>query len=51
MSPQQTPGQKVIPLNNLYTVILAVACGLALATIGYVLYTCYTQYGTVLPPQ
>jgi len=51
MSPQQGPGQKITPLNNLYTVILAIAFGLAVATIGYVLYMCYVQYGTILPPQ
>ena len=51
MSPQQTPGQKVTPPSNVYTGILAVACGLALVTIVYVLYMCYVQYGTVLPPQ
>lgn len=51
MSPQQTSGQKVTPLNNLYTVILAVAFGLTFATVCYVLYVCYVQYGTILPPQ
>ncbi len=51
MSPQQVPGQKITPPNNLYTVILAVACGLAAATMCYVIYMCYVQYGTILPPQ
>lgn len=51
MSPQQAPGQKIAPLNNLYTVILAVAFGVTFATVCYVLYMCYVQYGTILPPQ
>jgi hypothetical protein len=50
MSPQQGPGQKVIPQNNLYTVILAVACAIAAITTIYVVYMCYTQYGTIMPP-
>lgn len=48
MSPQ---GQNVKPLNNLYTVLLAVAAILTLAAAGYVFYMCYVQYGSVLPPQ
>lgn len=44
-------GQNVKPLSNIYTVLLAVAAFLTLSAAGYVLYMCYTQYGTVLPPQ
>jgi hypothetical protein len=51
MSPQQGPGLKVAPPNNIYTAILAVACALAAATTCYVLYMCYVQYGTILPLQ
>jgi len=52
MSPQgQNPGQRIKPSNNLYTAILTVASLTVLATVVYVLYMCYMQYGTVLPPQ
>jgi hypothetical protein len=44
-------GQNVKPLNNLYTVLLGVATIMTLITAGYVLYMCYVQYGSFLPPQ
>ena len=37
---------KTVAENNLYTVILALAFGLVLATSIFVAYKCYTQYGT-----
>jgi hypothetical protein len=40
-------GAKVTPPSNLYTVVLAVAVGVVLATSAYVAYACYTQYGTI----
>ncbi len=50
MSPNGKPGaQKPTPLNNLYTAILAMACGVVLATAAFVLYMCYVQYERILP--
>jgi hypothetical protein len=47
MSPMPQPrGGKIGPPSNLYTVILAVAFGVVLATFAYVTYTCNVQYGT-----
>ncbi len=47
MSPMPQPrGGKIAPPSNLYTVILALAFGVVLATFGYVVYACQTQYGT-----
>jgi hypothetical protein len=49
MSPMPQPrGAKISPPSNLYTVILAVAFGVVLATAGYVAFACYTQYGTII---
>lgn len=50
MSPNGQPGtQKSTPLNNLYTAILAMAFGVVLATMAFVLYMCYVQYERILP--
>jgi len=47
MSPMPQPrGGKVGPASNLYTVILALAFAVVLATAGYVVYACKMQYGT-----
>jgi len=47
MSPMPQPrGGKTAPASNLYTVILALAFGVVLATVAYVVYACNTQYGT-----
>ena len=37
----------VVASNNLYTIILALAFGVVLATAAYVSYTCYVQYDTI----
>lgn len=34
--------------NNLYTAILAVACGVVVATMFFVAYMCHQQYGVIL---
>ena len=47
MSPIAQTRGKVSPPSNLYTVILAVAFGVVLATAAYVAFACYTQYGTI----
>ena len=48
MSPiTQPPGKKISVPDNLYTVILALAFFIVLATAGLVTYLCYTQYGTI----
>lgn len=48
MSPEgQIRGGKIIPVNNLYTVVLALAFGIVLATAALVAYKCYFQYGTL----
>lgn len=48
MSPDgQTLSRKFLAPDNLYTVILAVAVGVVLATIVFVTYKCYIQYGTI----
>jgi hypothetical protein len=47
MSPMpQQRGGKIAPASNLYTVILALAFGVVLATAVYVVYACKIQYGT-----
>jgi biopolymer transport protein ExbB/TolQ len=38
---------KTVATSNIYTIILAVAFGLVVATAAYVAYMCYTQYGTI----
>jgi hypothetical protein len=48
MSPAgQTRGNKITIPENLYTVIVAAACGAVLATAIFVAYQCYSQYGTL----
>lgn len=47
MSPIAQTHGKVSPPSNLYTVILAVAFGVVLATAAYVTFACYTQYRTI----
>ena len=48
MSPDiQIRGGKVIASNNLYTVILALALCLVLATVVFVAFKCYFQYETI----
>ncbi len=48
MSPNgQSRGGKVSASNNLYTVVLALAFCIVLATAALVAYKCYFQYGTI----
>ena len=48
MSPnRQKRGGKIIAYSNLYTVILALAFAIVLATAVFVAYKCYFQYGTI----
>ena len=48
MSPNmQTRSKKVSIPSNIYTVILAIAFSIVLATAAFVAYTCYFQYGTI----
>jgi hypothetical protein len=48
MSPDgQIRGGKPAASDNLYTVILALACAVVLATAAFVGYKCYFQYGTI----
>jgi hypothetical protein len=48
MSPKgRDRGGKIIASDNLYTVILAFACGIVLATAAFVAYKCYFQYGAI----
>jgi flagellin-like protein len=47
MSPNgHLPGTKPVAQNNLYTVILAIAVAVVLATLAFVAVKCYLQYGT-----
>jgi hypothetical protein len=46
MSELQTAG-KVQASSNLYTALLALACGIVLATAGFVSYKCWFDYGTL----
>ncbi len=48
MSPDgQSRGGKAIASNNIYTVVLALAFGIVLATAVFVAYKCYFQYETI----
>jgi len=48
MSPNgPTRGEKPIASSNLYTVILALALCVVLATAALVAYKCHLQYGTI----
>jgi len=52
MSPDpHTRGKKITAPDNLYTVILAVAFCVVLATAVFVAYQCYTQYETIFKVQ
>ncbi|HUT29129.1 MAG TPA: hypothetical protein VMX13_04990 [Sedimentisphaerales bacterium] len=49
MSPGgRNQGGRVAATDNLYTVVLALAFGVVLATAVFVTYKCYRQYGSVL---
>jgi preprotein translocase subunit Sss1 len=48
MSPMSQPrGGRFSPPSNEYTMMLAIAVGVLLATIGYVTYACYMRYDTI----
>jgi len=48
MSPDgQSRNRKVVVYNNLYTIVLAIAFCVVLATAALVAYKCYFQYGTI----
>lgn len=48
MSPNgQAQGKKITAPNNVYTVILAIACGVVVATAIFVLLECNSQYGVM----
>jgi hypothetical protein len=48
MSPDvQLRGGKPVAFSNIYTIILAVAFGVVLATAAFVAYKCYFDYGTL----
>ncbi|MFA5292806.1 MAG: hypothetical protein WC496_07205 [Phycisphaerae bacterium] len=47
MSDIQTTG-KVKPASNLYTALLALACGVVAAAAGYITYRCWLDYETIL---
>jgi hypothetical protein len=48
MSPDtQTRSKKASVPSNIYTVIIAIAFSIVLATAAFVAYTCYSQYGTI----
>ncbi len=48
MSPNgRATGRKIIALDNLYTVLLAVAVAAVLVSAVFVAFKCYTQYGTI----
>ena len=52
MSPVvQSGGKKITQADNLYTVILAVAFCVVVATAAFVAYQCYTQYETIFKIQ
>jgi len=52
MSPLlQSRGKKITAADNLYTVILAVAFLVVLATAVFVTYQCYSQYDTIFKIQ
>jgi len=48
MSPNgQNRGGKTAVFSNLYTIILALAFGVVVATASFVAYKCYFQYDTI----
>jgi hypothetical protein len=40
-------GKNITAANNIYTIILALAFAVVLATAAFVAYKCYLQYGTI----
>jgi len=48
MSPMNQSGKKIAIPNNIYTALLAASFGSLLATICFVAYKCFTQYGTLI---
>jgi hypothetical protein len=48
MSPNGQSQGRAPASNNLYTIILALAFFIVLATVALVAYKCYFQYGTLL---
>ena len=47
MSALQTNGSKIKASSNLYTALLALACGAVAATAGFVAYKCWFIYETL----
>ena len=48
MSPEgQLRIEKPAPMSNIYTILLALAFGVVLATAAFVAYKCYFQYNTL----
>jgi hypothetical protein len=45
---EQTTGAKPKASSNLYTALLALACGIVAGTAGFVAYKCFFDYGTLL---
>jgi hypothetical protein len=48
MSALQTSGRKIKASSNLYTALLALACGAVATTAGFVAYKCWFVYETLL---
>ncbi len=49
MSPAgQIRGKKVAAQNNIYTAVLALAFCVTLATVAFVAFKCFSNYGTIL---
>lgn len=46
MAELQTAG-KIKASSNLYTALMALACGIVAATAGFVTYKCWFDYGTI----
>ena len=48
MSPNgQTRGKSIGIADNIYTVILAIACGVVVASVVFTAYMCYSQYEAI----
>jgi len=47
MSPKNTAEKNIGAISNLYTALLALACGILVATAGLVAYKCYIDYETL----
>ncbi|MCK4886144.1 MAG: hypothetical protein KAS96_02085 [Planctomycetes bacterium] len=43
----QARGQKPVPTNNVYTLIIGLTLLVVLATTVFVVYTCHMQYGKI----